>query len=938
MNFRNIFLVILVLTINCVAKAQHLTNNILGVIKEHALVLEDKLELKDTFTLVKFNNPLSQKQLLQYKPVRVFSATTYVIATKNLPVTSDNISSKNLINNLWKASDKLIQDFEASIKTKKLITVRLAYKTLENKPAYLNGLKIKDIDYSNHLIVIQLLSSDLIAILANADIIYADIITSAKEEIVINGIDLSLNGISPAHALFPDIKGKDVVISVKEGMFDEKDLDFMGKVVSTQSSIQTNHATIMATLALGSGNSFIKGLGVAPQAQLTSSSFSRLLPDDISQLKALKVAVQNHSYGTDIENNYGIEATAYDKQVYDTDTLVHVFSAGNKGTSAPISGTYTGLPNYANLTGNFKQAKNILVIGGINRENLVETLSSKGPAYDGRVKPDLVALGEDGTSGAAAVSSGIVALLQQQYRSQFNKTPSSALIRSVLVNSADDLGTPNVDYSNGFGRVNALNALKTINENRFKVEEVQSMQDYTLQITVPANQKQLKVSLVWNDPEAVLNSAQSIVNHLDLSLETPSGQFILPWVLSTYPHLDSLAKPAQRKVDELNTVQQISLAQLPAGNYVIHVKARNLSQAKQSFAVAYQLETAGEFSFTYPQNQEQLFANEENYIRWDASYNSNEEGQLSVSFNDGISWQVLASNLNLNNDFFKWLTPNLFGKALLKMQIGAKDYLSKPFILSIPLTLKVGFNCNDKALLYWQSQPGAVNYTLYRIKNNVLTPISTSTDTLALINKADLGTPFFAVSANGIGFSGLKSYTIDYTMQGLSCYQQSLTAQVIDHKVKLDLLIGSTYNLKSILWEKQIGINVFSQLKVDNVDLGKLAYNTIDAEPRKGIQRYRVTFETIDGLRFQSDIISITYLGADEFVFYPNPVTQYLTVLNGSFEDYDFEVYNMMGTKVIKEKGNGTKQFDLNKCAPGLYIGVISRDGQILQKIKLIKK
>ncbi|RZL41544.1 MAG: T9SS type A sorting domain-containing protein, partial [Pedobacter sp.] len=659
-------------------------------------------------------------------------------------------------------------------------------------------------------------------------------------------------------------------------------------------------------------------LGVAPYAKLASSSFVNLMPDDLNQLKVLGVSVQNHSYGTDINNIYGIEATAYDKQAFEADTLLHVFSAGNKGTFTSISGIYNGIANFSNLTGNFKQAKNTLVVGGINKENKVEELSSKGPAYDGRVKPDIVAMGEDGTSGAAAISAGVVALLQQKYHSQFNKMPSSALIRSVLVNSADDLGTANVDYTSGFGKLNALNALKTIDENKFITAEVQSQQDYTLQIVVPTAQKEVKVSLVWNDPAAELNSAQSIVNHLDLSLETPSGQIILPWVLNSYPHIDSLLKPAERKRDDLNTVQQLSLNQVTPGVYTIHVKARTLNQPKQAFAMAYQFKSMDAFEFTYPQNE--LFASEDNYIRWNASYDTNQIGQLSVSFNDGASWQTIASGVILANDFFKWNTPNLFGKAILKMQVGAKSYLSKSFAISKPLTLKVGFNCSDRVLVYWPKQAEAVNYTVYHIKNNVLTALVTLTDTILSINKKDLASTYLAVNANGPNFSGLKSYTIDYTQQGLSCYQQSFSGVVVNSQIKLDLAIGSTYNLKRIVWEKQTGLNTYSSIKTQDIERDTLHYTLMDVNPKKGVQRYRVTFETIDGLKFTSDIIALDFLKEDEFLYYPNPVTQYLTISPGSFEQYDFELYNMLGSKIINEKGNGTQQFDFNKCLPGLYI------------------
>src|SRR4030095_10435784 len=120
------------------------------------------------------------------------------------------------------------------------------------------------------------------------------------------------------------------------------------------------------------------------------------------------VSVQNHSYGTGIENFYAADAMAYDASVITRSTLTHVFSAGNSGGSASASGIYTGITGFANLTGSFKMAKDIITVGHTDSFGIVLPLSSRGPAYDGRLKPELVAFGEDGSSGAAAIVSGIV--------------------------------------------------------------------------------------------------------------------------------------------------------------------------------------------------------------------------------------------------------------------------------------------------------------------------------------------------------------------------------------------------------------------------------------------------------------------------------------------------------------------------------------------------
>ena len=131
--------------------------------------------------------------------------------------------------------------------------------------------------------------------------------------------------------------------------------------------------------------------------------------------------------------------------VWNNPALVHVFSSGNSGSTASVAGLYGGIAGFANLTGSFKMAKNIITVGATDSFNIVAALSSKGPAFDGRVKPEMVAFGEDGTSGAAALVSGTAALIQHAYKSTYKNLPTAALVKAILLNSADDIGEKYVD-------------------------------------------------------------------------------------------------------------------------------------------------------------------------------------------------------------------------------------------------------------------------------------------------------------------------------------------------------------------------------------------------------------------------------------------------------------------------------------------------------------
>ena len=58
--------------------------------------------------------------------------------------------------------------------------------------------------------------------------------------------------------------------------------------------------------------------------------------------------------------------------------------------------------------------------------------------------------------------SGVLAQLYQAYKEINSSTnPPSALMKCILLNTADDLGNPGPDFQHGWGVVNALRAVKS---------------------------------------------------------------------------------------------------------------------------------------------------------------------------------------------------------------------------------------------------------------------------------------------------------------------------------------------------------------------------------------------------------------------------------------------------------------------------------------------
>lgn len=891
-------------------------------------------------SLVEIRGKLSSDKIKLIDPIFRVDVNHYLVNSSEASRWDSLVLTRLPANNNYKASLALQSSLQKN--SGKLI-VRLALKDFSGV-LYKQLANAKDakIDAKYHLITLKLPLEQIKKLLDNDELIYADVVPQAQEEVLVTGMDLSATGVSNAHLLYPQFNGAGINISVKEGMYDVADLDLLGKTLPNApvATIPTDHATTMATLALGAGNTYSKGRGVAPMAKLAFSDFRvSLMPDDVNDFKKLQIGIQNHSYGTDVDNVYGIEANAYDQQLFEADTLVHVFSSGNKGTATPTLGAYAGIPGVANLTGNFKQAKNVITVGGIDREDIIQGLSSSGPAYDGRVKPELVALGEDGTSGAAALVSGATAVLKQAYKSKFKKNAPLSAIKGLLINSADDLGAPHVDFKYGFGKLNLARALNTLQANGLLEGVVTTATENKHQINIPNGVRQLKATLVWVDPPAAVNVVTAVVNHLNFYASTPSNETVLPWVANEYPQAETLMQPAKRMKDLLNNVQQITIDNPPAGAYMLNVDGQEIKQnGRQAYTIVYSLDYADEFTFTSPQQGQLFYGEEDNYVRWHSTLLA-AQGDLEVSYDNGANWETLAKGVALGKGFYSWASPDRFSNVLLRMVVGDRVFQSKTFSLSKPLLLKVAYHCGERLGLRWNQQPGAKDYTIYQLLNNQLQPLITVTDTLVNIELKDIKQPFFAVQANGDSFVGLKSYTIDYRQQQVACYVENLQANLqSDGHVDLSLLVGTSVGIKNIMWEKMDNAGVYGALNTVVAVNNQLNYTSQDNSPRNGLQFYRVTFEMQNGETITSAPVSVKVLDNGAYAYYPNPVHTELKILSNNFENYNVWFYNILGQVVLQQQGRGNATFDVGKLPPGLYAVKVLENQKMVYQFKMIKQ
>lgn len=621
----------------------------------------------------------------------------------------------------------------------------------------------------------------------------------AHTETGIIGYDRGFHGMSLLDHQLPNANGKNIVAGIKEQRLQEQDLDLHKRVLASTIAAPNiePHATVIASIVGGAGNSFYDGRGIAHQVSFFSSSFSNLFPDDAAVLNAAKVTVQNHSYGTVIQQFYGAEAAAYDQQTWNNKNLVHVFSAGNRGSSFATEGKYANIAGHANLTGNFKMAKNIITVAAIDNRDNVSPESSSGPAYDGRIAPQLTALGPNGTSDAAAMVTGTIAVMQQVFKDSNLSLPPASLIKAILYNSATDIYRKGIDYKTGYGLLNSYEAVLALQGRRYDAGQLINNQTWTRTLPVVAGASQLKITLCWTDSAASLNNNKALINDLDLEVEEMNtGTIFRPWVLSSTANRDSLAAAPLRRRDSLNTSEQVSIEMPAAGNYIIRVKAASIQQSIP-FHIAYQVDTLHSFSFTNPMHTSDLLVpgGPQLRVRWKTFVaDTSEVGDLYVSYDSGTNWRIIQRAIKLYPGRFDWNIPDTISAARLKMSTAFGDFQSGDFIIG-PLTkIKVDFNCTDSTRLSWDKHIYANGYRLFLLTDSpYLKPFLFVNDSFITIRPSQLSSRVFAVQpvlTNGI--EPARSVAINIDAQGVNCFYKSFYYNLIDRN-ELELILDLSF-------------------------------------------------------------------------------------------------------------------------------------------------
>jgi hypothetical protein len=431
-----------------------------------------------------------------------------------------------------------------------------------------------------------------------------------------------------------------------------------GRVTQKEGTITlSDHSTHVAGTMIASN--FYPGLyGMAPSAAVLSYDFSNDVAEmtaeaQVSATIGAKVLVSNHSYGANcgwVGNQYwGNWLELQDRKFgrYDnTSVLIDslcfnspyyqpFFSAGNdRNHAAPATGaTFQRLHattggvvfqnnaqpfNPATHPGSdfqnggydtiptFSGSKNVITVGAVtdaldaagNRSLAASStaqFSGWGPTDDGRIKPDIVAVGVNvlsasssgdntqtsmnGTSMATPGACGSAILLQELYADNFSGVPMRAsTLKALILHSADDMGSPGPDYTYGWGMMNTKKAADIIRShkgspiNNHMMEDALTTTEASKTYTFAWNGLgPVRVTICWTEPAGTaqlgLNTTTAnLVNDLDLRVTGPGG--------TTMPYTLNPASPGTAATTGDNVrdnVEQVYIDAPAAGTYTVTV-------------------------------------------------------------------------------------------------------------------------------------------------------------------------------------------------------------------------------------------------------------------------------------------------------------------------------------------------------------------------------
>lgn len=411
--------------------------------------------------------------------------------------------------------------------------------------------------------------------------------------------------------------------------------------------LDSGHGTHVSGSVLGDGTNTGGAIkGAAPEARLfmqateqycdtDSDYYLTGLPSDYTTM--FKQAYDNgsrvhtNSWGSSAQGAYTSGSMQADSSARTFQNMTILFSAGNSGVDSNGNGEIDDDSLGSPATG-----KNVVTVaaGENDRPSISSTwgsmfgystapistdkaantseglaaFSSRGPADDGRLKPDITAPGSfilstksrstsqvgwgsysgnsnytfmGGTSMSCPLTAGATALLTQHLiDNEGHSNPNSSLIKAIFTASARDMQGQYSSSTNGAGETapnihegwGLVDMRSAVNATWIDGDSVSTSDERGWSFSVGASSPDLRVALSWTDPASTPSASTNLVNDLDLAVKDPSG---------TWTNLSN-------NIDNLRGLSFPSPAQ---GTWEVHVVGTSVPTGPQHFALALNLDT-----------------------------------------------------------------------------------------------------------------------------------------------------------------------------------------------------------------------------------------------------------------------------------------------------------------------------------------------------------
>ena len=630
-----------------------------------------------------------------------------------------------------------------------------------------SGFELLAVRVAMRNVNIRIRQSDLPRVLALPYVKFMEPVPPASEPEDVRGRSLHRsNAINTDLVFGRHYNGDTVTISLADDGAVGPHIDFKGRMYDINNQGPGgSHGDMTSGIAVGAGNLDPTKRGMADGATLLVHDIGNYehIYDSPIFFNLFGAVITSTSYSQGC-NDYNTNSVAADQLAYDNPQFTYVFSAGNRGQSA--CSNPAGEP-WGTITGGMKIGKNVIACANLDPFEVIDPTSSHGPADDGRTKPEIAANGADqlstdegntyqvggGTSAACPGVAGVSAQLYQLYRIFYpGENPDAALIKGVLLNSAQDIGNVGPDFSYGYGRVNALRAVRTMEDGRYRLDSLTQGATSTFTITVPNGTRQLKVMAYWADAPGDPAASFQLVNDLDLNVLSPQGSIELPWILDPTPQAANLSAPAVKGIDHLNNSEQVTIDLPVAGTYTIQVDGTLIPSGSQRFYIVWDFVEDG-LTLTYPSGGEGFIPGEEELLRWDTE---GSQGTFSIEYSAdaGNTWSSVAQ-VSGNERQYLWTVPAITSdQVVVRVARGADTDSNVGFIsvLPQPQNLQVDYACLDSLQLSWDPSAGAGSYIVYRLGDKFMEEVGTTTTTSLKLAVPSNTEEWFSVAAVGQTF------------------------------------------------------------------------------------------------------------------------------------------------------------------------------------------